>query len=234
MTKCSHWLGASALAWFAALSACGTKGGAGSGSGNGEGVSGATASACLGQFAGGMCGSCLESACASALGSFGNDCGEYIDCYCPNGQYNAMEQASQACISKVTTNPACLSSAQQINNCLQQSCNSACTSTGGGSGSNSSGSGGGGGSGGGSTAACGISFTNSSCASCVQASCCSETQACAQDMACVAIITCIHQCASGSSSCIENCVSQAPKNAQMELNAAGSCWANSCTGSKGC
>jgi len=229
MTKCSHWLGASALAWFVALSACGTKGGAG-GSGNDQGVSSATASACLGQLAGANCGECLQSTCASALGAFGNDCGDYIDCYCPNGQYSVMAQTSQACISKITSNPSCLSSAQGINNCLQQSCASACTSTGNGSGSNGSGSGGG--SSGGVTAACGISFVGTSCASCVQSKCCSVTQTCAQDMACVNIITCVHGCNSVMS-CEENCISNASKNAQAEVNAAASCWAQTC-GSEGC
>jgi len=234
MTKGSHWLGASALALFGALSACGTKanGGGTGGAGAGTGVSGNIAAACLGQYAGSACSSCLETACGSALGSFANDCGDYIDCYCPNGQYSSSAQSSQACVSKITVNPSCLSSAQGINNCVQQSCSTACSSTGAGSGS-SSGGGGGGSSGssggaGGATSACGVAFTTAACAGCVMSMCCSVTQTCAQDQACISIITCIHQCA-GNMTCEENCVSHAPMNAQTELNSAGSCWA-SCNG----
>jgi hypothetical protein len=232
MTKGSHWLGASALACFAALSACGSKGGQGGGSGNGQGVPGSAASACLGQFTGGACGSCIESSCASALGAFANDCSDYIACYCPNGQYSASAQTTQGCVSKITTNPSCLTSAQGINTCMQQSCDTACLSTGGGSGSGggSGGSGGDGGSGSGaSVAACGIAFTGAACASCVMTKCCSVTQTCAQDQACIAIITCIHQCAS-SMSCEEGCIANASKTAQSELDAAGSCWASQCSG----
>jgi hypothetical protein len=78
-------------------------------------------------------------------------------------------------------------------------------------------------------AACGIVFVGESCASCVMTNCCSATQACAQDQACVSIITCIHQCSS-STSCEQNCITDAPKAAQQELNAAGTCWASSCSG----
>jgi hypothetical protein len=78
------------------------------------------------------------------------------------------------------------------------------------------------------TAACGIAFTTATCASCVMSKCCSVTGACSEDQACVSVITCIHQC-NQNTSCEENCVSNAPKNAQNELGAAVSCWA-SCQG----
>lgn len=239
MTKGSHWLGAGALASFAALFACSGKG-APSGTSGTSGNSGAPPSAaCLGQAVSSACYSCIRSDCASQLGSFGNDCSDYIQCYCPNGTFNESAQASQMCVSSITTNPACLSSAQALNTCAEQTCGSACQmasgSSSGGSAS-SSGSGGGssgaGSSGGGMTAACGISFANASCASCVTSKCCSATQACGEDQSCLGIITCIHGC-NADTSCEDNCVANAPASAQMELNSAASCWESSCTNS-GC
>lgn len=236
MTSSSHWLGATALACFAALSACGSRGSTGGG-GSSTGSSAGNA-ACLGpSFSSNACESCIQASCGSPLGSFQNDCSDYIQCYCPNGAFNGSAQTSQACVSKVTANPSCISSVQTMNNCLNQNCASSCQSSGGSTGGSSGGGGGGSGAGssggtGGVTAACGVAFTTASCASCVSAKCCSVTQTCGADQACLSIITCIHQC-NGAMMCEQNCVSSAPMSAQMELNAAGSCWTSSCTRS-GC
>lgn len=238
MTKSSHWLVASALACFAALSACGSKN-SNTGGGSSTGNTG-NAVACLGQALTGACQSCIQGSCEGALGSFASDCSEYLQCYCPNGAYNGSAQTSQACVSKVTANPSCLSSAQSVNTCLQQNCTTACQGSGGSSSGGGGGSGGGsGGSGGGSssgaggmTPACGVVFTTASCASCVMSKCCSVTQSCASDEGCLAIITCIHGC-SNDTKCEQNCVTSAPASAQMELNNAGACWTSSCNGS-GC
>ncbi|HEX8790138.1 MAG TPA: hypothetical protein VF765_04250 [Polyangiaceae bacterium] len=238
MTKSAHWLGAGVLACcFAALSACGSKGGA---AGNGNNGSTPLASACLGPSFSSACESCLQSSCASTLGSFASDCSDYVQCYCPGGAFNASAQTSQTCVAKAAANPSCLTSVQAMNTCVTQTCANVCGSSGGGSGGSTSGGGGGGGGGGsgggggtgGPTPACGIEFTTAACASCVMAECCSVTQTCAQDQACLSVITCMHQCG-GSTSCEQSCVSSAAANAQMELNAAGSCWTNSCTHS-GC
>lgn len=233
MTKSSHWLGAIALACFATLSACGTKGGGGSGiHGSGSPVP----TACLGQAFSSACDSCIQSSCEAALGAFGSDCSDYIDCYCPNGAYNASAQTSQTCVSRATSNPSCLSSAQGINSCLTQTCATACQSTGGASGSSSGGSGGGAsgssGSGGGATAACGVAFSSASCATCVNSNCCSATQSCGKDQGCLDMITCIHGC-NGNSSCQQNCITNASSSAQSELSAAVNCWISSC-GKSGC
>lgn len=235
MTKSAHWLGAGALACFAALSACGSKGNGG-GSGSGNSGNDAIYAACLGPSFSSACDSCLQASCGSAVGAFASECNDYIQCYCPNGAYNGSAQQSQACLSKATASPSCLSSVQGMNSCVTGTCASACQSS-----SQSSGSSGGGGTGsgggasggsGGSVAACGVAFTTGACASCVMAKCCSVTQACAGDQGCLDIINCIHGC-KGDMKCEQSCVSAAPNSAQMELNAAGGCWTSSCSNS-GC
>jgi len=238
MTRSSCWLlGTSALAWFAALCAC-----SGKGAPSGQGQTGGSVSACLGQAIGqttsGACYACMQASCASQLGAFGSDCSDYLACVCPDGAYDVSAQSSQTCQAKLTSDSACVPSAQAVNTCAEQSCASAChpsTGSGGSSGGGGvAGAGGsGGGSGGGSTVvmACGVTFSVASCAQCVTAQCCSVTQTCGEDQACVGIISCLHQCGQNTS-CEQNCVSSAPASAQQELNAAAQCWSSSC--SSGC
>lgn len=238
MTKSSHWLVAGAIACFASLSACGSKGGSGSNGTSGGSSGNHTLSAsCLGPSFTSACTSCIQASCASEVGAFANDCNDYIQCYCPNGAYSASAQASQSCLSQVTTNPSCLSSAQGMNGCVEQSCAGECQSVSGGSGGSSGSGTGGSGSGGSSggsamTAACGIAFTTSTCAGCVDSQCCSVTQTCAADQACIGIITCIHGC-NGNMTCEHSCITSAPSSAQSEISNAAQCWSMSC-GNSGC
>lgn len=234
MTKSSHWLLAGALASFAALSACGAKGNSGNSGTSGSGGGQPVPVACLGQAFGGACDSCIQASCGSALGSFGSDCSDYVDCYCPNGAYSASAQMSQSCVSKVTANPSCLSSVQTMNNCVNQNCATTCSASSSAGGSSGGGTGGGtgGSTGGGMTAACGVAFTTSGCASCVMSQCCPVTQDCAGDQKCIGIITCIHAC-NGSKTCESSCITAAPSSAQTELSNAAQCWNSSC-GKSGC
>jgi hypothetical protein len=246
MTKSSHWLlGASALASFAALSACSGKGAPGGGQSLGGGSINACVSQAVTQTVGNACFACMENACASQLGAFGSDCSDYLQCLCPNGAFDNSAESSQSCEAKITSDSACLPSAQAVNGCAGQSCASACqapnpssgSSSGGGSsvlGGSGGGSGGGGSGGSGGVSgmtACGVEFSSATCAQCVAAQCCSATQTCGQDQACVMVIQCIHQCGQDSS-CEDNCVSGASASAQQELNAAATCWSSSC--SSGC
>lgn len=125
----------------------GGSGGSGSGGSSGGGPNNvrsclATSSNTVG------CIQCIENQCGTALDGFGNACGDFLACICPNGTYEPAAAQSSACQGSAQE-PGCVSAAQAVGQCEQQQCTSACLQTGGGGsgggGSSSSGGTGGGG-----------------------------------------------------------------------------------------
>ncbi len=78
------------------------------------------------------------------------------------------------------------------------------------------------------TAACGLSWETSACASCVQANCCAESSACANDVACAGYFRCFNACKLDDWPCRAQCVSDHSVGGAAEFPALTVCSASNC------
>jgi hypothetical protein len=74
--------------------------------------------------------------------------------------------------------------------------------------------------------ACGLTFSDMQCASCVQGSCCTEAQACASNADCLAYIRCTRECGD-ERACLDRCTSDHPRGEAL-LVTLGQCMTIDC------
>lgn len=116
-------LAASGLALPLGLVACGSS--SGGSSFNNNDIS------CISAGAPSSCTPCVQSSCTQQLMDFENACASYLQCACPNGDYDASAANSPTCEMDVTGSSACTSASQNMLSCIHASCASQCGVTGG-------------------------------------------------------------------------------------------------------
>ena len=77
------------------------------------------------------------------------------------------------------------------------------------------------------TAACGLPYGTTTCASCVNESCCAESSACAADPVCSAYASCLGAC-NGDLKCRSQCAIDHPTGTASDVSALSACLAGKC------
>lgn len=204
-----------ALAWIGMLGCGGSSNDnsscSGSGSGNGSGNGGL-----LGGVGGGGGGDCgcqshlnTKSACGACMEQ--NCCSQVTACFAETSC--AQCAGGGACSDDGPTN--------DLNACIANSCTAQCAAT------NTSTGGASRGPGPASTCTLGLSFSQPACNQCVSQSCCVDDNACARDADCQVLMACVKSCASGDTSCENQCARSHPGGSRL-LTALADCVTASC------